>query len=60
MNFFDERHILSREEVFSHSAKKPEFGKMNCLRFSLFGFLHGERANLRCQRVTLVFLCVLI
>ena len=39
MIFFDERRILSGDESFSHSAKKPEFGKMNGLCFSMFGFL---------------------
>jgi hypothetical protein len=39
MNFFDERHILSREEFFRILRKSQNFGKMTSLRLSLFAFL---------------------
>jgi hypothetical protein len=39
MNFFDERHILSRGEFFRILRKSQNSGKMNSLRFLMFGFL---------------------
>jgi hypothetical protein len=39
INFFDERHILSRDEFFRILRKSQNFGKMHSLRLSLFGFL---------------------
>lgn len=38
MNCFDDATFLSGQ-VFLHSAKKPEFGKMNSLRLAMFVFL---------------------